>query len=140
MHRLAPSFLLLALAACESSPLDRTPAPPLRYEIDTSWPRAGGPGLGEVTGVAVDASERVFVFHRAGRGFNNDEVITDPTIAIFDAATGALLGETGADLFVVPHGLAIDASGHLWATDVGNDTVVELLDDGTVLQTIEGNE
>lgn len=132
--------VFVALGGCDPSPLDRPPASELRFEVDPSWPEAAAPALGEVTGLAVDTDDRVFVFHRAGRGFDNETVITDPTIAIFDGPTGALLSETGAGVFVVPHGLAIDASGHLWATDVGNDTVVELLEDGTVIRVLGGSE
>ncbi len=120
--------------------------PPTRAESTTEpsfevaeWPQLpSGFSFGQVVGVAVDSTDRVFVFHRAGAEFDNEEIITQPTVAVIDAATGEFLDQWGMDLFIVPHGLAIDASDHVWATDVGADAVFELTTDGDVVQRLDG--
>ncbi len=134
----AAAILLLGLG-CDADTLSRDAAPELSYEVDATW-QAGHAelALGEVVGVAVDG-DRIYLFHRAGAHFDNDEVIEEPTIAVLDRTSGALLDELGAGVFIVPHGLGVGPDGHLWATDVGNDTVVELSADGEVLRTLEGS-
>lgn len=44
--------------------------------------------------------------------------IKEPTILTLDPKTGRILGEWGADLFYMPHGLTIDRHDNLWVTDV----------------------
>jgi hypothetical protein len=76
-----PAPWLLALAAlagplaCGSKvDVERTPAPPLDYVSDAAWTALpGGRALGEVAGLALDASGALYVFHRAGAGFDNAE-------------------------------------------------------------------
>jgi DNA-binding beta-propeller fold protein YncE len=134
------ALLALLLAACGSKvDVDRAPAPPLAYQADLEL-RALGEGrvLGQVAGLALDASGALWVFHRAGAGFDNTELITQPTLAVFDADSGALLRELGAGLFVTPHGLTIDAVGHVWVTDTGQDRVFELSSSGEVLHVYDG--
>ena len=94
--------------------------------------------LGQVTGLAVDSLDRLLVFHRAGAGFDNEELIEDPTILVFDTQTGELLDRFGEGLFVVPHGLAVDANDHIWATDARSDVVIELSSTGEVLSSSLG--
>src|SRR5258708_36414852 len=49
--------------------------------------------LGQVSGVAVDSHNHVFVFHRAENSWAADKThpITAPTILCFDGASGKLL-------------------------------------------------
>jgi streptogramin lyase len=141
-----PAPWLLALAAiagplgCGSKvDVQRTPAPPLDYVFDAAWTALpGGRALGEVAGLALDASGALYVFHRAGAGFDNTEVIEAATIAVIDPESGAVVRELGAGLFVTPHGIAIDAQDHLWLTDTGQDRVYELDRMGEVLHVYDG--
>lgn len=135
------AVMFLILPGCSSTkPADRDQDPGEAYRV-VDWPRLpDGFELGQVVGVAVDSGDRVHVFHRAGYDFNNEEIIPKPTIAVFDADTGELLDEWGESMFVVPHGLAVDANDHIWATDVGNDTVWELLPGGEVVRVLMGDE
>jgi peptidylamidoglycolate lyase len=105
--------------------------------VQAGWP-ALPPGveLGQASGVAVDARDRVYVFHRAGRGFHNDRLIDAPTVFVFDGPTGRLLDRWGAGKFVVPHGIAVDADGNLWLTDVGLDRVFKFSPEGRELLSI----
>ncbi|MCK6552242.1 hypothetical protein L6R52_40805 [Myxococcota bacterium] len=134
------SCAIATLTGCNSMvDVDRTAGPPVAYAPDAEWSALpGGRALGQVAGLAIDAAGDVWVFHRASAGFDNDVIIEAPTIAVFDAETGAVLRELGAGLFVTPHGLAIDAVGHVWATDTGRDLVFELDDAGEVLHVYDG--
>ncbi len=133
------AFIALLAGCGQDAPVrDSTGSP--HYEV-ADWPNLpDGYALGQVVAVAVDSTDHVFVFHRAGADFKNSEIIDRPTVAVFDATSGELLDDWGAGLFIVPHGLAVDANDHLWATDVGANTVFELSNDGTVLRRLEGDE
>ena len=70
---------------------------------------------GRVSGVGVDpAGETVWVFERCGG--DNCVESDDPTVLRF-TAHGELLTSFGADMFVRPHGMYIDADGNVWVTD-----------------------
>jgi DNA-binding beta-propeller fold protein YncE len=129
--------------ACGPSEVDRTATtvPALQYEeVEEFVELPEGVELGQVTGLAVDSLDRLYVFHRAGRAFDNEDPIPEPTILVFDTVSGRLLDEFGENLFVVPHGLAVDADGHVWATDARSNEVLELSSDGQVLSRWLGNE
>lgn len=108
--------LALALAA--------TPARGEPYQLVNAWPRlAPGLELGQVAGVGVNSAGQVYVFRRADRDWHGEplgpEPIAAPTLLVFDGESGALLEEWGAGVFVMPHGLTVDAQDNLWLTDVG---------------------
>jgi DNA-binding beta-propeller fold protein YncE len=131
---------LLLLAACGHDHVDRSAGKPLTWEVDQAWPvLPEGVHLGAVSGVAVDADDRVYVLHRADSDFDNHELIRSPTVFVFEASSGALVDRWGADLFVVPHGIAIGPDGHVWITDTAANTVVELTRSGAVLGIHNGN-
>jgi len=64
------------------------------YAVVHGWPELP-PGfvLGQVSGVAVDSHNHVFVFHRAENSWATDKThpIASPTILCFDGASGKLL-------------------------------------------------
>ncbi len=130
----------LGLAACaeeEVAPVPRAGA----YTVVPGWPEvAEGELLGQVSGVGVDAGGDVLVFRRADRDWNggaiSPEPIAAPTILRFDPDTGEERARLGAGQFAMPHGLTVDARGHLWVTDVGLHVVVELAPDGSVVRTL----
>ena len=114
--------------------------PSAQYAVVHGWPMMPeGYILGQATGVGVDSHNHVFVFHRAGRMWSEpfpEEFIATPTVAMFDGATGAQLGEWGSDRFVMPHGLSIDADDNVWLTDVGSHQVFKFSHDGAPLMTL----
>jgi DNA-binding beta-propeller fold protein YncE len=59
-----------------------------------------------------------------------EEPIAEPTVFKF-APDGTLLAQWGAGLFIMPHGLSIDAAGKVWITDVGHEQVFRFSPDGT---------
>ena len=61
--------------------------------------------LGEVPGMTIAASGRIFAFHRA-----------EPPIVELDAS-GNVLKTWGEKMFVWPHGIRVDRNGFLWITD-----------------------
>src|SRR5262249_3428670 len=93
-----------------------------KYEEVKNWPSLP-PGLqmGETAGVAVDRNGHVFVFHRPGRGFDVKATtkLTEPAVLEFDPDTGKLISSWGANTFLVPHGITIDAQNNVFLTDVG---------------------
>src|SRR5579859_3450010 len=72
-------------------------ASPEPYVVIRGWPELP-PGfvLGQVSGVAVDSHNHVFVFHRAENSWNDKtQLIASPTVLCFDGASGKLLFSWG---------------------------------------------
>ncbi len=93
--------------------------------------------LGLCAGIGVDAQNRVFVFHRCGRQWTKPfatEPIAEPTVSVFEGATGRLLSEWGANTFVMPHGLSVDQKGEIWLTDVALQQVFHYTAEGRLLR------
>ncbi len=89
--------------------------PKLAFTVDPDWPRLpAGWTFEETPGVAVDAREHVFVFHR---GKNS--------IIEFDKS-GKVVRTWGDGVFVRPHGLRFDNEGNLWAADDQGHIVVKM--------------
>lgn len=91
--------------------------------------------LGEVSGVAVDVNGHVLIFHRPGRGFEPTatEKLKEPTVLEVAADTGSLIASWGADTFLVPHGITVDAADNVFVTDVGLQQVFKFTHDGRLL-------
>jgi peptidylamidoglycolate lyase len=110
------------------------------YAVSHGWPELpAGRILGQATGVAVDSHNHVFVFHRAGREWSDpfpEEPIKASTVIVFDGETGKMVSEWGGNMFVMPHGLSIDAADNVWLTDVGRHQVFKLSHDGDLLLTM----
>jgi peptidylamidoglycolate lyase len=111
----------------------------VRYEEVKDWPKLpAGVQLGEVPGVDVDANGHVLIFHRPGRGFEPTAtaLLTEPAVLEVDADSGKLLASWGANMFLVPHGITVDAAQNIWLTDVGLQQVFKFSHDGTRLLTL----
>lgn len=94
--------------------------------------------LGNPTGIGIDTSENVVVFHRANRtwplvGAMPDSPIAAKTILIIDKDNGKLLNSWGDHLFIMPHGLTVDSEDNIWVTDVGLHQVFKFSHDGRLL-------
>src|SRR5262245_28114557 len=95
------------------------------YQVVPNWPQLPAKfQFGEVTGVAVDAADQVFVFHRGKQ-----------PLVVFDR-DGKLLRSWGDDLFKTAHGLRLDAGGHVWTTDIGTHLVMKFDAKGKLLLTL----
>lgn len=112
----------------------------LALTADEGWPRLPkGLTMGQATGIAVDGQNRVYIFHRAGREwvepFPKDRIAKN-TIFVFDGISGQLLGQWGANQFIMPHGLAVSPDGNIWITDVGAQQVRKFTPEGKPLLTL----
>src|SRR5215475_9619868 len=100
--------VIIGLALTSAAATAATDEP---YRVVHGWPQLPPDfALGQVSGVAVDSHNHVFVFHRAENSWATDKtkVIVSPTVFCFDGATGKLLSSWGQNRFVTPHGLRID--------------------------------
>ncbi len=91
-------------------------ARPDPYSMNQSFFKLGeGRTIGSTVAMALDGDGRsIWLFERCGQ---NDCVGSDlPPILKFDPS-GTLMKSFGADMFVRPHGIHIDAEGNVWVTD-----------------------
>ncbi|HET9427482.1 MAG TPA: peptidyl-alpha-hydroxyglycine alpha-amidating lyase family protein [Allosphingosinicella sp.] len=113
---------------------------PGSYQVIHGWPQLPeGRILGQATGVDIDSHGQVFVFHRANRMWSEDPalpVIAEPTIEVFDAASGRHRRSWGENLFLMPHGLTIDEQDNVWVTDVLLHQVFKFSPSGERLLTL----
>ena len=84
---------------------------------------------GSTAGIDIDPiDEHIWAYERCGAGnfgagtpVNCDNNPVDP-IFKFDRSTGEILANFGGGVMVTPHGIHVDAEGHVWVTDfAGND-------------------
>jgi len=122
--------LLLATAGC-SQPPPREDVP--KGAVDAGWPTIPADAkFGEVSAVDVDREGNIFVLHRAGRVWEEPfptDPIADPTVFVF-SPDGKLIDKWGAGLFIMPHGISIDADDKVWITDVAHEQVFRFSHDG----------
>jgi DNA-binding beta-propeller fold protein YncE len=122
--------LTLLVAALASAPVLHSQAPAAPYRLVPDWGQLpDGASWGQVPGMAIDKSGRIFAFRRG-----------EPPIVELDR-DGHVLKMWGEKLFVWPHGIRVDASGALWITDGrGRDgrgqQVFKYSPDGKLLLTI----
>ncbi|XP_066900796.1 peptidyl-alpha-hydroxyglycine alpha-amidating lyase 1 isoform X2 [Halyomorpha halys] len=94
--------------------------------------------FGQISGVSVDPSDNVYLFHRGDRTwdydtFTNNNVyskkengpIKEATILIF-TSEGKLLNKLGANMFFLPHGITVDNDFNIYVTDVALHQVMKL--------------
>lgn len=132
------SVLCFVLAGCVGSTSQNHLS--AQYRVVPGWPQLPeGRILGQATGVDLDPSGNVFVFHRAGRMWSEDQelpLISEPTIEVFEGVSGRHLRSWGANLFLMPHGLTIDRQGNVWVTDVLLHQVFKFSPSGELLMTL----
>jgi peptidylamidoglycolate lyase len=113
-----------------------------KYELVKEWPQLpAGFVLGNPTGIGIDSNQNIFVFHRAYRKWPADNVMPDSnissnTVLMLDRETGQIIKSWGADLFIMPHGLAIDKWDNIWVTDVALHQVFKFSHDGVLLMKL----
>jgi DNA-binding beta-propeller fold protein YncE len=112
-------FLAVGAAAVLTGSADK---PDAGYQLVADWPRLPETiKLGQVTGVAVDAADRVYIFHRG----KNPIIVLD--------ADGKYLRSWGDGLVKTAHGLRIDREGQVWITDLGHHQAIRFDPQGKVL-------
>ena len=109
----------------------------LKYELVKDWPQLPqGYILSQVTGVGIDTSGNIFLFHRAGRHWTEpfpDSLISNNTVLLLDRETGKISDSWGANFFIMPHGLTVDKENNVWVTDVALQQIFKFSHDGKLL-------
>ena len=111
-------FLASAFAAgaLRGSDFERLP-----YTVDDNWPRLpAGWNLQETPGVAVDANDHVYVFHRGEH----------PIIEL--TPDGRVVRSWGEGMFIRPHAIRIDPQGAIWVVDNDTHQVLKMDSSGRV--------
>lgn len=103
---------------------ETTPAPTVPgYSVVPGWPQLPeGWRLGEVSGVAIDRSGDILVFHRGEH----------PLLKF--KPDGRFVQSYAEGTVTRAHGLRVDTGHHLWTTDVGDHTVKEYDEKGKLLR------
>lgn len=113
-----------------------------RYQLVNNWPNLPkGFVLGNPTGIGIDHDQNLVVFHRASREWPllmpmPQSKIVENTVLVLDKNTGKIIKSWGANLFVMPHGLTVDAQNNIWLTDVGLHQVFKFSYDAKLLLTL----
>jgi len=134
---LLPSVFVVLFSVSDASAQTAMPSEP--YTVVHGWPQLpDGFVLGQVSGVAVDSHNHVFIFHRAENSWATDKtkLIASPTVICFDGTSGKLLFSWGQNRFIEPHGLRIDRDDNVWLTDRALQQVFKFSHDGKLLLTI----
>lgn len=106
-----------------------------RYESTWTWSGADSTTAGQGSGVASSPSGNIYYLHRGDGSFANEDIITTPTITVFDPETNEVIDELGADLFKSPHGIEVDSQNNIWVTDIMLNKVFKLDERGQVIAT-----
>jgi peptidylamidoglycolate lyase len=121
---------------------DKTKTDVREYRVVHGWPELPeNTVLPEVSGVAVDTQDNVFVLTRAGRKWPDSDVldltpIPAETVLLFDGRTGKQLAAWGKDVFAMPHHLTVDAGNNVWIADVAYHQVFKFSHGGKLLLTL----
>jgi peptidylamidoglycolate lyase len=96
------------------------------YDVDPKWPQRPEhvSGAGWVSGLAVDAEDRVWFFRKG----------PDPVQCY--TADGEFVRTWGKGQFVNPHHLRIDHDGNVWVADFGLHVVQKYTPEGKLLLTL----
>ncbi|MEJ0056440.1 MAG: hypothetical protein WDN75_12795 [Bacteroidota bacterium] len=90
--------------------------------------------LGQVSGLAIDKNDNLYVLHRAGRVWDLEtrEPLASPVVLKF-SDKGKLIGSLGGGMFTLPHMIEVDPSGNIWIVDVSMQQLFKLAPDGKLL-------
>jgi len=95
------------------------------YVVDAHWPqRPANMKWDAMSGVAVDAQDRVYIFTRS----------QDP-VQVYDA-DGKFIRSWGRDRIKTAHHIKIDHEGNIWIADVGYHVVQKYTPQGKLLLTV----
>jgi DNA-binding beta-propeller fold protein YncE len=118
-------LLTLALAVMPGFAADPVAGPSLPHKLVPNWAQLpAGWNFGEVSGVAVDKDDSVWVFNRGPH----------PMVQ-FDK-TGKMIQAWKEVPIKSSHGVRVDPQGNVWAVDVAGHAVVKFNRSGRVLMVI----
>ena len=147
VHRLADTASAVELRTAGTSGV------PL-FEVDPAWPKVPSKWkLGDVSSLAVDAQDRIWVLHRPRTLTASDAAKTAPPVLVFDAAGNFIKSFGGAgNGYEWPereHGIHIDYKGFVWIggnncpernlpglNAVGDDQYLKFTQDGKFVMQI----
>jgi DNA-binding beta-propeller fold protein YncE len=122
---------LVGLGALASAPAQQSKYPRVNtattYAVDPAWPkRPAGLKWGDVSGVAVDAQDRVWLFTRA-----------ETPVQVYDA-NGRFLAGWGGDTVGNrgAHHIRLDPEGNVWLADIVHHVVQKYTPEGRLLLTL----
>ena len=136
------SLLSLALFGVASSSAAQRSGNTSPYHVVHEWPQLPvNAMLNEVSAVAVDSHEHVFVLTRGGRKWPDKDAldttaINDATVLVFDGKTGRLMSTWPNRILAMPHGITVDDQDDVWITDVAWHQVLKFSHDGKLLKTL----
>jgi DNA-binding beta-propeller fold protein YncE len=146
---------LAVLAACSHLPGARSGEAAPRFAVDPYWPKPlpGNWMLGQVSGIAVDKNDHVWIVHRPGTLVDDEKGALQsppatrcctpaPAVLEFDAQ-GNLYRSWGGpgkgyDWPESEHGIYVDQQGNVWIAGNGNkdQQILEFTADGKFLKQI----
>jgi DNA-binding beta-propeller fold protein YncE len=118
-----PVLLAVAFGGPATARQSAVPRPPV-FQVDAAWPSVPNNWvLGEVTSIAVDSRDHIWVLHRPRSIPADRRANAAPPVLEFDAA-GKLLGNWGgpSDGYEWPdreHGIWVDSKGFVWISGNG---------------------
>ena len=135
------ALTILAAALClgaaqSNAPRNDLPQP---YQTTRDWGELpAGVKWAAVTAIEPAPDGSIYVIHRCVA--NSCANRAEPPILKYDAS-GKLLAQWGAKMFVFPHGATVDRDGNLWVTDARGEgsighQVFKFAGDGKVLMTL----
>jgi DNA-binding beta-propeller fold protein YncE len=109
---------LAGTASAGEPPVAGTSGVPI-FEVDPAWPKVPSKWkLGDVSSMAVDAQDRIWVLHRPRTLAPSDATKTAPPVLVFDSAGNFIKSFGGAgNGYEWPereHGIHIDYKGFIW--------------------------
>jgi DNA-binding beta-propeller fold protein YncE len=116
------------------------------HTFDSEWPAAAERQSlfgHQFSGVAVASDGSLLALNHGENhvdpqtGFLK-QVIRKPAVFVLDPKTGKIRGSWGANLFVLPHQISIDADGGVWIVDAGLKRVFKFDQDGARLLELSG--
>jgi DNA-binding beta-propeller fold protein YncE len=113
------------------------------FQVDPAWPKIPSKWiLGEVTSVAVDAKDRIWVLHRPRTVRPAQKSMAAPAVVVFDAAGNFIKAWGGpGDGYEWPateHGIFVDYKGFVWigGSAKGDAQVLKFTEDGKFVMQI----
>jgi NHL repeat len=124
--RLAMGTLLLAsLAQAQQAPLEPRNAATARYVVDAAWPQKPAQfKWGQMPGIAVDASDQVYIFTRS-----------QPAVQIY-RTDGTFVRAWYMDDFAGAHFIRVGPAGNIWTANIISHVVRKYSPDGKLLLTL----
>ena len=131
---------LLIILSCNNQETKIKTPNSASYQLTSDWPSLPKDyQLSQVTGVGINSNQDVFLIHRAGREWTEpfpDSTISLPAVLLLDGENGSILKSWGENVFIMPHGLAVDQQNNVWITDVALHQVFKFSHEGKLLLTL----